>query len=33
MVSKKVLRMGTQKTPIQKTYEVNVRQDSLDIPF
>ena len=33
MVSKKVLRMGTQKTPIQKTYEVNVGQDSLDIHF
>ena len=23
--------MGTQRTPIQKTYEINVRQDSLDI--
>ena len=23
MVSKKILRMGTQKTPIQKTYEIN----------
>ena len=24
MVSKKILRMGAQKTPIQKTYEINV---------
>ena len=29
----KILRMGTQKTPIQKAYEINVRQDSLDINF
>ena len=33
MVSKKIVRMGTQKTQIQKTYEMNVRQDSLDIDF
>ena len=33
MVSKKILRMGTQKTPLQKTYEINVGQDSLDIDF
>ena len=33
MVSKKVLRMGTQKTPLQKTYEINVGKDSLDIDF
>ena len=33
MVSKKILRMGTQKTPIQKTYKINVGQDSLDIDF
>ena len=41
MVSKKILRMGTQKTPIQKTKrkrkektkEVNLGQDSLDIDF
>ena len=29
-VSKKILRMGAQKTPIRKTYEANVGQDSLD---
>ena len=33
MVSKKILGMGTQKTPLQKTYEINVGQDSLDIDF
>ena len=33
MVSKKILRMGTKKTPIQKTYKINVSQDSLDIDF
>ena len=33
MVSKKILRMGAQRTLIQKTYEINVRQDSLDIDF
>ena len=33
MVSKKILRMGAQKTLIQKTYEINVGQDSLDIDF
>ena len=41
MVSKKILRMGTQKAPIQKTKkkrkektkEVNLGQDSLDIDF
>ena len=34
MVSKKKqqLRMGTQKTPIQKTY-INIGQDTLDIDF
>ena len=25
--------MGAQKTPIQKTYEINVGQDSLNIDF
>ena len=30
---KKILRMGAQKTLIQKTYETNVGQDSLDIDF
>ena len=33
MVSKKILRMGTQKTQMQKTYEIKVGQDSLDIDF
>ena len=33
MVSKKFLRMGTQNTPIQKTYEIGVRQDSLNVDF
>ena len=27
MVSKKILRMGAQKTPIQKTYEIQKRSD------
>ena len=30
MVSKKILRIGAQKTPIQKTYEI---PDSLDVQF
>ena len=29
MVSKKVLGMGAQKTPIQKTYKINAGQDSI----
>ena len=33
MVSKKILRMGAQKTPLQKTYEISVGQDSLDVEF
>ena len=33
MVSKKILRMGAQKTLTQKNYETNVVQDSLDIEF
>ena len=33
MASKKILRMATQKTPIQKTCNINVGQDSLDIDF
>ena len=33
MVSKKILRMDAQKAPIQKTYEINVGQDSLNIDF
>ena len=33
MVSKKILRMEAQKTPIQKTYEINVCQDSINVDF
>ena len=33
MISKQILRMGKQKTPLQKTYKINVGQDSLDIDF
>ena len=33
MVSKKIIRMGTQKIPLQKTYEINIGQDSIDIDF
>ena len=33
MVSKKILRMGAQKTPMQKTHDINVGQDTLDIDF
>ena len=33
MASKKILRMGAQRTPIQKTYEINTGQDSLNIDF
>ena len=33
MVSKKILRMGTQKTPMQKTYEINMDQGSIDVEF
>ena len=33
MVSKKILRMGAQKTPIQKTYEIQTGSDSLNVEF
>ena len=33
MVSKKVLRMGAQKTPTQKTSETSKGQDSLNVEF
>lgn len=33
MVSKKILWIGTQKTSLQKTYEINVGQDSIDVEF
>ena len=32
-MSKKKLRMGAQKTPIQKTYEISKGQDSLKVEF
>ena len=33
MVSKKILRMGSQKASLQKTYEINTGQDSIDVEF
>ena len=33
MVSKKILRIGAQKIPIQKTYDINVGTDSINIDF
>ena len=33
MVSKKILRMGIQKTPIQKTYEMSVDSDTINVDF
>ena len=33
MISKKNFRMGIQKTPIQKTYEISVGSDSLRVEF
>ena len=33
MVSKKIIRMGAQKTPIQKNYEIKKGSDLLDIEF
>ena len=33
MVSKKIFRMGAQKTPIQKAYEIRQGSDSLNIEF
>ena len=33
MVSKKILRMGAQKTPLQKRYEKSKGQDSLNVEF
>ena len=33
MLSKKILRIGAQKTPLQKTHEINIGQDSLDVEF
>ena len=33
MISKKILRIGIQKIPIQKTYEISVGSDSLTVEF
>ena len=33
MVSKKILRIGAQKTPIQKTFEIQTGSDSLNVKF
>ena len=33
IVSKTILRMGAQKTPIQKTYEIQKGSDSLNVEF
>ena len=33
IVSKKILRMGAQKTPLQKTYEISTGADSLNVEF
>ena len=33
MVSKTIIRMGAQKTPIQKTYEIKTGSDSLNVEF
>ena len=33
IVSKKIICMRAQKTSIQKAYEINVGQDSIDIDF
>ena len=33
MVSKKIIRMGAQNTPIQKTYEIKQGSDSLNVEF
>ena len=33
MVPKKILRMGAQKTPLQKTYEKIAGTDSLNVEF
>ena len=33
MVSKKIIRMGAQKTPIQKTFEIKQGSDSTNVEF
>ena len=33
MVSKNILRMGVEKTPVQKTYEKSVGSDLITVDF
>ena len=33
MVSKKILRIGAQKIPIEKTYEINTGTDTVSVDF
>ena len=33
MASKKILRIGVQKTPIQKIYEMSVGSDTINVGF
>ena len=33
MASKKILKMGAQKAPIQKTYEINIGAVSINTDF
>ena len=33
MISKKILRMGVQKSPLQKSYEISVGSDSINVEF
>ena len=33
MVSKKILKMGAQKTPLQKTYKISTGSNSLNVEF
>ena len=33
MVSKKILRIGAQKIPIEKTYEINTGTDTINVDF
>ena len=33
MISKKILRMGIQKYPLQKTYEMSAKSESINAEF
>ena len=33
MISKKILRMGVQRSPLQKAYEISVGSDSISVEF